>query len=200
MNELSKLISFGNRKMPKNVAIFNMAAAFDCPSEKWGMCQIPDKCYAKKAERLYPEVLPYRRRQAAYWLRVSPERFACEFIATVSVKKTKVDFLRFNESGDFHSQACLDKAEAIAKILKSVGIVTHLFTCRDDLDFSRVENIVISGSNCIIHNGFYAVKDAGAHVAQAVAAGYNAAICPKNCSKCGMCHKAEKKMIFVEMH
>lgn len=200
MNELSKLIRFGNRKMPKNVAIFNMAPAFECPSERLGMCKIPDKCYAKKAERFYPEALPFRRRQQEYWLRVSPERFACEFIAAIASKKTKINFLRFNESGDFHSQACVDKAEAIAKILKSVGITTHLFTCRDDLNFDNAKNLVVSGSNCIIDNGFYAVKDAEAHAAQALRAGYSAAVCPKNCSKCGMCHRADKKMIFVEMH
>jgi hypothetical protein len=55
----------GNRKIPKSTAIFNMSSALNCPSKKLGLCKAASqgaKCYARKAEILYPQVLPYRER------------------------------------------------------------------------------------------------------------------------------------------
>ena len=68
---LNRHISIGNKKLPKTTAIFNMGAATDCPSLELGLCQafVGEKlvCYAMKAESgLYPDVLPYRRRQESF--------------------------------------------------------------------------------------------------------------------------------------
>ena len=66
MNNLKELLSFGNLKVGKDTAIFNMTPAFRCPSEELGLCSIAKICYAKKAERMYPQVTPYREKQEEY--------------------------------------------------------------------------------------------------------------------------------------
>ena len=69
MESLKKLIQFGNHKLPKSIAIFNMGPAMECPSLNMGLCQayVGDKCvcYAMKAEIQYCKTVPpYRTRQA----------------------------------------------------------------------------------------------------------------------------------------
>lgn len=140
----------GNKKVPKSTAIFNMTTAHNCPSMKLGLCKAAEqgaKCYAKKAEYLYPMVLPYRKRQEKFWKKVSAKEFANQFMAINAVKHKKFNALRLNESGDFNSQECVDKAENIARILEKNGIITYLYTSRSDLDYRKVKALRISGSN-----------------------------------------------------
>jgi len=60
---LGDYISWGNNKIDKSVAIFNLNAATDCPNADTDRCQVPwESCYAHKAEGMYPQVLPYRRK------------------------------------------------------------------------------------------------------------------------------------------
>lgn len=63
-------LSNGNTKIGPDTMVLNLTSATDCPSRRLGLCQLdnPADCYALKAERhYYTTVLPYRRRQAAYW-------------------------------------------------------------------------------------------------------------------------------------
>ena len=155
---LAALIQAGNIKIPKETAIFNMSSATDCASLALGLCKacvwseelqkLKTVCYALKAEREYrPAVLPYRRRQEKFWKDVTAESFAMQFLIINSRKGVKFDKIRLNEAGDFHTQECVDKAEAIARGLKKFGIRVYCYTARRDLDFSKVRNLVISGSN-----------------------------------------------------
>jgi len=90
MNEnLKDLLSFGNSKVGNDTAIFNMNAAFDCPSEKIGLCKHAKNCYAKKAERIYPQSLPYRRRQENYWDLTDVKTFVEEFKEAIKKQKEK---------------------------------------------------------------------------------------------------------------
>ena len=69
-------MSRGNRKLPKSNLIFNLCAAADCPSRALGMCQLGADgcgCYADTSERVYPDVLPYRRRQEKVFGEASAE-------------------------------------------------------------------------------------------------------------------------------
>lgn len=150
--ELNKHLSSGNTKLPVTTAIFNMGTAKECPSKKLGFCQAWKKdgrhcCYAMKAEKMYPGVLPYRKDQEKYWKKVSAEKFVSEFLLINAMKAVKYTALRINEAGDFWSQGCVDKLDKIAGMLKQYGIVVYCYTARKDLDFSGVRNIVISGSN-----------------------------------------------------
>jgi len=54
--------------------------------------------------------------------------------------------LRVNESGDFHSQLCVEKLEKIAKILSAIGIKTYCYTSRKDLNFKYCRNLIVNGS------------------------------------------------------
>ena len=65
---IMNLITFGNSKIPKTTLIFNMGSSKDCQSRILGMCLCADVCYARKSEKIYPNVLPYRKRQADFWL------------------------------------------------------------------------------------------------------------------------------------
>ena len=185
---LSKLISTGNTKLPRTTAIFNMGSAHDCPSLKKGLCQafINGKCvcYAMKSEYSYhPGVLPYRRRQEKYWKTIKAETFVNEFTAMNDRKRNSFTALRLNESGDFWSQKCVDKAEKIARLLKEDGVITYCYTARKDLDFSKCKNIVISGSGFkkkgIRGNFLFVIKASDAPK------GFG--VCPGDCRGCVRC-------------
>ena len=154
----------GNTKIPSSTAIFNITPAKLCPSRKLGICKASSqgaKCYADKAERLYPPALPYRMRQMKFWDTVSAVEFAKQFLIINSTKASRFTALRINECGDFKNQKDLDKAEEIARILNLQGIKTYCYSSRNDLDFSKCKNLVVSGSNFIkkgINNVFKIVK------------------------------------------
>jgi hypothetical protein len=79
-------ITFGNTKIAKHVAIFNMNSATDCPNAQTienederdtGLCQVPwSDCYAHKAENIYPNALDKRRRQEYLWDNIDAATFA----------------------------------------------------------------------------------------------------------------------------
>jgi hypothetical protein len=152
VSDLSGLVcEEGNLKIPSTTAIFNMGSATDCPSRQMGFCQaVVDGrhvCYAKKAETSYhPFTLPYRRSQEIYWKKTNAEKFATDFIALNMMKRIPFNALRFNESGDFWSQECVDKAEKIARILKRYKVTCYCYSSRKDLDFSHCRDLVVHGS------------------------------------------------------
>jgi hypothetical protein len=196
MEHIKTLIQYGNKKLPKTTAIFNMGSASDCPSDKLGMCAVSEQCYAKKAERMYPQVLPYRRRQRNKWLKTSGTQLAFELLESFEKKRKKPTHLRLNEAGDFYSQDCVDKAEEIARKLKSIaGVQVYVYTARKDLDYSQCKHLVINGSGFRkegITRSFTAVAD--------VNADKSAFICEQDCNVCSMCSTTEKKNIVVEYH
>jgi hypothetical protein len=176
----------GNHKIPASTAIFNMSSARDCSSLKLGLCKAQKqnaKCYAFKAEVMYPQVLPFRIRQGKFWDKVTAEDFAFQFLMLNVTKKSSFLRLRFNESGDFKSQACVDKAEKIARILKRSGIKTYCYTSRNDLNFTQCRDLVVTGSGFMkkgISSQFSIVKDLKDRPAKF-------GICPMNCRVCNRC-------------
>ncbi len=188
----------GNLKIPKTTAVFNMSSAHDCPSRKLGKCKavIDGKsvCYARKSEYSNrPRVLPYRRKQEAYWKSVMPEEFCVEFLAICVTKDKPFTALRFNEAGDFHSQSCVDKVEKIARILKPYGIICYCYTSRDDLDYSHIKALRISGSGFKkvgIVNIFKMIKKE-----EDKPKGYG--MCIGDCNLCNRCLKAGLKTAII---
>lgn len=190
----------GNLKVPSTTAIFNMSSARDCPSFKLGLCKAYDEngnhiCYAKRSENSSrPGVLPYRRRQEKYWLKCTPERFCVEFLSISAIKINPFTALRFNESGDFHSQKDVQKAEKIARILKRYGIVCYCYTSRDDLDYSMIETLRISGSGFKkpgVVNIFKIIKNK-----ESKPRGYG--LCIQDCRKCNRCLRAGLKTAIIQ--
>lgn len=140
-------IKFGSMKLPKSTMVFNMGSAKDCPSKTLGFCLVVDKCYARKDEKLYKSVLPYRERQEKIWLTHTASEFCAALTAILRRKRTQVKLFRLNESGDFHSQECVIKAEQIAEhLFEKHGIRTYTYTARKDLDFSNCKYLKVKGS------------------------------------------------------
>lgn len=157
VNKLRKLHSCGNRKVPKTTIIFNMSDCENCPAFLLGLCDFrtnciwkeidKNTCYGVKAEKLYPEVLPYRLKQKEYWLNCSAEQFVSDISGIIERKRIKVDLLRFNEAGDFHGQNCINKAEEIAKqLFNRFGIIVYTYTHRTDLNFSNINYLKVKNS------------------------------------------------------
>jgi hypothetical protein len=197
--ELSRLISSGNKKLPKTTAIFNMGPAHGCPSLRLGLCKAFTKdgrhvCYAMKAETpMYPDVLPRRVKQLKYWMKCSAEEFVWQFLFINALKERPWKSLRFNESGDFHSQECIVKANKIAMMLKRYGIRVYCYTHRSDLSYIDCKHLVVNGSNFKkkgVPNVFLMVED----VKKDRPKGYM--VCGGDCRVCDRCSIRGSKIVI----
>jgi hypothetical protein len=193
---LFSLVSFGNTKLPRETVIFNMGPAKTCPSDSLGLCKVSGKCYAKKAEILYPQVLPYRLRQEKYWLSNSIETLKADFKALMDCKRKKPTKLRLNEAGDFYSQDCIEKAEQLARFLKETyNIVTYTYTSRSDLDFSSCKFLLVKGSgHGQGNNGKTAVIPKNGTILDGFV------MCPGSCKKCSICSSDKGINVVFKMH
>ena len=188
MNELKNLVSQGNLKIGKDTLIFNMNAAKFCPSEKLGLCPHAKICYAKKAEKMYPQVLPFRIRQANYWDNINAETFATEITEIINRKKADIKYLRISESGDFNSQSDIDKLSRIADLLKDICKV-YTYTARKDLNFTGISNnLTVNGSDFMVNNAFI------------VTTNINKVNCIADCKKCNKCKVSKNRNIYVLKH
>ena len=177
-------ISIGNKKLGRDTAIINFTSATDCPSKRLGLCRHCDICYAMKAERQYPAVLPYRRRQALQW-----QRESLGSIKAGIVKHSKVKYIRFSEAGDFKDQNDVNKLAALARIMPDYTF--YGYTARQDLSFKNVpDNVVIQGSGFRVHNTFNVIfKPVPSSIT-----------CPGNCRDCNLCKVRKNININVLAH
>ena len=200
--ELNSLLSSGNRKLPRKTATFNMTPAKLCPSLKLGLCKAYSPngkhvCYARKAETTRTaEVFPYRVRQMKFWKTVTAEDFVEQFLSVNALKESQWTKLRFNESGDFDTQECVDKAEKIATLLARFGVKTYCYTHRSDLDYSKVKNLVVTGSNFKkygVTSTFCMVEDIKVDKPK----GWS--VCGGNCKVCDRCSRKGQNIV-VKRH
>jgi hypothetical protein len=184
--------SIGNSKIGKDTLIFNMTSATNCPSKKLGLCKHPNKCYAMKAERMYKQVLPFRERQAHYWESNNVDTIFNDLLNALN-KHKNVKYIRFSESGDFTTQADVDKLLTICFMLyrERPDIVVYGYTARKDLDFTgRERNLVIQGSGFKIDNEFIAVGEYSEGSIQ----------CKGSCASCSLCKEKGNRTIEVMYH
>jgi len=194
-NTIKKHVSKGNKKVP--YYILNMGSATDCPSRKSGACKVVDICYAMKAERLYKQVLPYRRRQAELWQSVTANEYVDALIKMQSRSRTNKKVLRFSEAGDFATQADVDKMATIAQMLKAQGWTIYGYTTRTDLDLSALLEVC----QVNLSNDSTAWIKAGANRFMAVdAPSGNNFVCVGDCTKCKLCLNKRGKIIEVVKH
>lgn len=198
----------GNTKLGMDTLIFNMGSATDCPSKALGLCKLCRVCYALKAERLYPGCLPYRTRQQGYWLKSDLTRVLHDFVILLSKGKRaqNIKYLRLNESGDFHTQACVEKAELLARHLKALfGIKTYTYSARSDLDFSNCRALMVKGSGHDKGNNGRTIARPKAmlaapnHVTTTID-GHKYFVCPADCRKCTMCKEHNNLNIVFAIH
>lgn len=143
-------LTFGNHKLTDDIAIFNMGTATDCPSKKLGLCKTIKQgvsCYAKKAEVLYGKnVINHRLAQEAEWRLSKANDILFKISKRIQARRKPTNYLRYNESGDFHDQSDIDKLSIVASGLKyDFNITTYGYSARSDLDYSRV-TFIIKGS------------------------------------------------------
>ena len=92
-------ISPGNIRM--DFPTFSLPAVTSCPNHT---VDCGNYCYAKKAEKLYPGVLPSRIRN----LNESKRNTFVKIVSDI-LSKRQSKYIRIHESGDFYSQEYLDK-------------------------------------------------------------------------------------------
>jgi len=100
-------LSAGNKKLDKSIAIFNLPAGkqYSCG------CDCPG-CYAKKAQYLYPQVLPCRIKN---WEASKSNNFVTMFCEALNKAiKAGCTVVRLHESGDLYSLDYVYKLEEIA--------------------------------------------------------------------------------------
>lgn len=163
LNYNGLLLSVGNLKIGNDTLILNMGSATDCPALKLGFCKLGKKCYAYKAEHMYPAVKPYRDRQANYWLTTSSFEIIKDFDTIASKHKkvwARIKYLRVNESGDFYSNECINKLSVISSYLQDhYNITTYTYTARKDLNFESAHFLVKGSSNEVGNNGKSIARD-----------------------------------------
>lgn len=191
---IGRHLSNGNRKIGKDTLIINMNSATDCPAKSLGLCKIASKCYAMKSERFYPQVLPYRRRQADLWKNSNAKVIATAILLKAARLKTDIKYLRFSESGDFETQCDVDKMQEISDILwNEAKIVTYGYTARCDLkiDSSRRYFVcTMSDHYTGLFNNFEPVKHFSGSALE----------CKGDCSACNLCKVQHGKTIEVILH
>ena len=191
-------MSFGNKKLPKDTAIFNMGSGIDCPSKKLGLCKVINagvNCYAISAERMYPSVLPYRRRQEVYWKSVTAEQFVEDFMTRIARKRTQIKRLRVNESGDLWDQESYNKIVKIANILwEKHHIRTYMYTAREDLNLKNHGALNVQGSGFKVVNNYKAIADIPFPLRA------DERECKCDCKVCNLCVVAKDKTIYVPFH
>ena len=159
-----KLISIGNKKIHNNTMILNCSSYKNCSSRLLGLCPIADKCYARKAEYLYPKPLQYRNRQEKYILNTPINQIIIDFHDTLRIgsRKEKIKYLRLNEVGDFQNIPIINKLNNLAYMLKKeYSIITYTYTHRRDLkkELEKAKYINIIGSGFKVNNNIAKVFD-----------------------------------------
>lgn len=193
MKNMNKLVQCGNMKLPKTTMIFNMCSATACPAAKLGFCKVRKKCYALKAERVYPQVLPYRTRQEKYWNGTDVSVIIDDFSGYIRSKRIKITHFRFNESGDINSIADVEKLLKIAQSLyKQFKIITYGYTARYDIMSEYLKNHTLP-KYLIIKTSGYEISETKSTcvIKKGEAVPENYKLCPvKGCMiKCKMCIK-----------
>lgn len=240
---------FGNSKIRDNTLITNMGSAHNCPSANLHMCPIAgSQCYAYRDENTYPGALPFRVRQEAYWLSNPAEVFVDHIMSALAgrekyVARQKVKHfakhgpagwipfkkvVRWNESGDFHGPACVEKLKTIAEL--TPGVTHYVYTHRTDLVqqlTTRPKNLVVQVSvsteqdsakyNALGFNTFFtdttlSIKGKTKKLIEGMEAhawakaklkekyGSSALTCSWECNKCALCKVNHGKSIHICMH
>jgi len=132
-------VSFGNKKLPKGTMIVNIPAVVTCPL-KTSLCE--QICYAKKAERLYPAVLPAREHNLKL---IRAGKFRHLMVDSIIEHYHKIDIIRIHESGDFFNQGYVNDWFSVAEQFPEFTF--YAYTKSFHLDYSKKpKNFVLIAS------------------------------------------------------
>jgi len=136
-----KILSMGNHKLGGKIAAWSLPTTKEiCGRECPG-------CYALKAQKQYPAVLPSRNKKLSLSRRADfPE------LMKRAVEALSPDYVRVHDSGEFYSQLYVDKWDTIVKSLPNFKF--YAYTKRlEEFDFTQLKlnpNFVIVDS---LHDG-----------------------------------------------
>ena len=178
-------ITFGNKKLPKTTAIYNIGCWFLCPGRLNGFCELSTECYAKCRE-VMGNVNSSRLNNYLFWKSNDAETISEFIIYSIKIeqlKGNKVNLLRFNEVGEIEDQEELEKMIKISNIVYwKTGIKSYTYTHNRNLNFNiERPNLTICGSGFMVDNKFTVVKpeDYKEYVKD-----HNCVECPQNCEYC----------------
>lgn len=197
----SGYVKFGNHKIAKNVAIFNMNSATDCPNADTEHCQVPwSDCYAHQSETAYPQALPFRRRQEILWDSVDAETFALALQDLFSRKQRDIVAIRFSQAGDFRNDHDITKVNAIAEIIEPI---VYTYSASDYLSWDRATHFTVNASN---DRRDYGDRRFGA-IAEETDLPDGAVLCPFDksdgdikCGECRLCINESGPDVMVTLH
>ena len=109
-------------------------------------------------------------------------------------------YFRYNESGDFYSQKCVDKLNRISEFLKNrYDIITYGYSARSDLDFSNVHFLCKGSGHDNGNNGRTDVKKLTKEEKKLKT--YNKyVVCRMDCRVCNYCKKPNNINILFPLH
>lgn len=179
-------ITYGNKKLPKTTAIYNIGTWFLCPGRLNGFCELHDVCYAKCRE-VMGNVIQSRLNNYYFWKSNSANKIAMFISYSIMAEKMKgnpVNLLRFNEVGELEDQEDLVKMVKVSNIVyKNTGVKSYTYTHNRQLNFNiNRPNLTICGSGFMIDNKFTVVKPE--NYKEYVDAN-NCIECPQKCELCG---------------
>jgi hypothetical protein len=179
-----------------------MNSATDCPNADSEACQVPwSDCYAHKAEHVYDQTLPYRRRQSYLWDCLDAETFAKAFRALVERKRNPVDTIRFSEAGDFRHKGDIIKVDRIAELLDEYQVYTY--SASHYLDWSEAEHFTVNQSNNLADYGerlYTAVPTVEDIPEDGTHCPYEASDGQIECGECRACMNGDMGDIYITLH
>lgn len=191
-NLIMELIYIAPKNLKMGLPTWSIPAISTCPGCTKSCAK---ECYARKAERQYPSVLPRRKANLEATKRG-------DFVHSVNawLAKRSPDFFRIHESGDFYDQPYLDKWLAICRA--NPGTKFLAFTKSFHLDFSMVpQNLTVVWS---IWPDTDMSKVPSGPRAYAVSPGSDRDIhCPGRCDGCMVCWhlgRAIKRNVWFTIH
>ena len=179
-------ICFGNKKLPKTTAIFNLGCWFLCPGRLEGFCELSEECYAKSRE-VMGSVISSRLNNYLFWKTNDAETIASFIVYSIKLEKLKgneVNLLRFNEVGEIEDQKDLVKMIDVSNTVYALtGIKSYTYTHNRSLNFNiEHANLTICGSGFMVDNCFTVVKPE--NYSKYVDA-HKCIECPQKCELCG---------------
>ena len=179
-------IAFGNKKLPKTTAIYNIGCWFLCPGRLDGFCELSKQCYAKSRE-VMGSVISSRLNNYYFWKTNDAEKIAMFISYSIKAEQLKgneVNLLRFNEVGEIEDQQELEKMVKVSNIVYlKTGVQSYTYTHNRALNFDiERPNLIINGSGFMVDNRFTVVKPENY---KEYIDTHNAIECQQNCGDCG---------------
>ena len=202
------MIKKGNAKpLPKNIWIISMESATNCSARRNHHCEINRNCYALKYEsnKLMYKTIERRQKDNEcinYLIKNDMAEELAKYLIqrNDSAKSYKLEYLRWNESGDCETLEHFLFVEKVARILyESIGAISVIYTHRKDLweRFKAVRSsedyLIVNGSGFMADNNFVAVRKFTGENLQ----------CCSNCVKCfdenlKYCYDINNKGLVIE--